>query len=239
LRRLAAPKEVDLEAAAEVGREHPRRNGTMNDRRTSPYAVRSLMIAGLLAAIAIAVVPRSSLSRDEEQEAATKAWSYVGSQKCKKCHIKQHKTWAETKMAKAFDILKPNVRAEEKKAAGLDPAKDYSADTTCLPCHTTGYGKPGGFVSLEETPELAGIGCEVCHGPGEGYLQDGFMTLKNKNYKLQDLVDVGLVVPDASTCTGLCHNTNSPFFDEDESFDWDTRLSQGTHEHKPLKYEHE
>lgn len=212
----------------------------MNDSRSSLRAPRSLMIAGILSAMAIVVVFGSSASGDDEkQEAGTKEWSYVGSQGCKKCHVKQYKTWTETKMANAFELLKANVRSEEKKAAGLDPAKDYTADTTCVPCHTTGYGKPGGFVSLEETPEMAGIGCEVCHGPGEGYLQDGFMTLKNKNYKLQELLNVGLVVPDASTCTGLCHNANSPFFDEGEVFDWETRRTEGTHEHKPLKYEHE
>ena len=36
----------------------------------------------------------------------------------------------------------------------------------CYSCHTTGYGKPGGFTSVEETPELKNAGCEVCHGPG-------------------------------------------------------------------------
>jgi hypothetical protein len=41
----------------------------------------------------------------------------------------------------------------------------------CYHCHTTGYGKPGGFVSPEKTPHLKNAGCEVCHGPGEFHIK--------------------------------------------------------------------
>jgi len=41
----------------------------------------------------------------------------------------------------------------------------------CYYCHTTGYGKQGGFVSPEKTPHLKNAGCEVCHGPGDVHIK--------------------------------------------------------------------
>ncbi|OEU59558.1 MAG: cytochrome C, partial [Desulfobacterales bacterium PC51MH44] len=41
----------------------------------------------------------------------------------------------------------------------------------CYVCHTMGYGKPGGFISPEKTPELKNAGCEVCHGPGSIHIK--------------------------------------------------------------------
>lgn len=164
--------------------------------------------------------------------------SFVGAKKCKMCHMKQYKSWETTKMAKVFDLLKAGARAEEKKAAGLDPAKDYTHDAECLPCHTTGYGKSGGFTSIEETPGLSGVQCESCHGPGSEYLKEGKMTLKNKEYKLADLTAAGLVIPGENTCTTNCHNTKSPFVGEDYKFNFEEKKAEGTHEHTPLKYQH-
>jgi hypothetical protein len=170
------------------------------------------------------------------------AWAgdhaYVGSKKCKMCHLKEYKSWSETTMAKSFDVLKPGERAEEKTAAGLDPQADYTTDKTCLPCHTTGFGEKGGFVDLATTPDLAGVGCEMCHGAGGTYLEDGYMTLKNKEYKTADLVAVGLVAPVAEAQCTVCHNAESPFVADDFVFDFEANKTKGTHEKYPLKYSH-
>lgn len=175
-----------------------------------------------------------------QEKKESKDYSFVGTKGCKKCHIKQFKSWKETKMAKAYDILKPGERAEAKKKAGLDPQKDYTEDAECLPCHTTGYGKPGGFVSLEKTPQLVGISCEMCHGAGSEYTKNQYMSLKNKNYKLAEVVKVGLISPvTGETCVSVCHNEKSPFFKKDQPFEFEKRKNQGTHEHFPLKYKHE
>jgi hypothetical protein len=164
--------------------------------------------------------------------------SYVGAKKCKMCHLKQYKSWEETLMARSFEVLKPGARADEKTKAGLDPAADYTADPECLPCHTTGYGKPGGFESVETTPNLLGIQCESCHGPGSEYLAEDKMSLKNKEYKLDELTAAGLVIPNADTCTSSCHNEKSPFAGPEYVFDFGERKEEGTHEHVALKYEH-
>lgn len=169
--------------------------------------------------------------------AAAQDHAYVGTKNCRKCHIKQYKSWQETKMANAFETLKPDVVAERKTELGLDPAKDYSADPECVRCHVTGFGKEGGFVSIEDTPDLANVGCEMCHGAGGTYTQDGYMTLKNKEYKRADLVKVGLNDPiDEVTCI-QCHNEDVPI--PDYTFDFATKKAEGTHESTPLKYNHD
>ncbi len=163
--------------------------------------------------------------------------SYVGVGRCRPCHLQQAESWKNTKMANAFELLKPGVRATEKKAAGLDPQKNYTHDPACLPCHTTGYNQPGGFKSIETTPQLAGIQCEMCHGAGDAYLKPNLMSLQNKEYKRATLVVAGFIVPNAQTCA-LCHNTKSPFGKKSEHFDFEQRKAQGTHQHLPLKYSH-
>lgn len=42
-------------------------------------------------------------------------FKFIGTKACKKCHIKEYKSWIETKMAKAYDLLKPGERSDAKK----------------------------------------------------------------------------------------------------------------------------
>jgi cytochrome c554/c'-like protein len=161
--------------------------------------------------------------------------AYVGSKKCRPCHLKEFKSWSETKMSNAFELLKPGVSAAAKTKAKLDPGKDYTVDKTCLPCHTTGYGKPGGFVDFATTPELAGVGCEMCHGPGGSYTKSDAMSLQNKEFKRVELVKLGFVGDIRQDDCVACHNAKSPFFKE---FKFEERKAKGTHEKLPLKYKH-
>jgi hypothetical protein len=79
---------------------------------------------------------------------------YVGAKSCRLCHIKEYKTWSDSKHAQNFDVLQG---AERQNAE-------------CLKCHTTGYGEPGGFTSEADTPDLENTGCESCHGAGSEHV---------------------------------------------------------------------
>ncbi len=166
------------------------------------------------------------------------AAEYIGAKKCKACHMKQYKAWQKTTMANSYENLKAGVKADEKKKAGLDPDKDYTADADCLRCHTTGYGKPGGFVSFEATPDLIDVQCESCHGPGADFKT---IMKKDKKFKLADAQAAGLSVPTETENNCMeCHGGDSPFtekVDPKYKFDIKERL-KNTHEHFPLKYDH-
>ena len=83
---------------------------------------------------------------EKEEEKAI----YVGMDKCKKCHSEHVKTYSDWKYSRNFRILEMR-------------GKDH--DPQCLRCHTTGYGKQGGFMSVEKTPHMKNVQCEACHGP--------------------------------------------------------------------------
>ena len=71
---------------------------------------------------------------------------FVGSAKCKKCHLAEHKSWVGLKHAKALEILRPGNSKEAKEKAKPDPAKDYTKGAACVACHTVGFLKAGGTV---------------------------------------------------------------------------------------------
>jgi hypothetical protein len=102
--------------------------------------------------------------------------TYVGSNVCKDCHEKEYKNFMNySKKSHSFKSIM--IRRK-----GLTEAEFQK----CLECHTTGYGKPGGFQSEATTPHLKDAGCEVCHGPGSLHVKTGSRKDINGNVKTKD-----------------------------------------------------
>ncbi|MDQ7838796.1 MAG: multiheme c-type cytochrome [Thermodesulfobacteriota bacterium] len=76
---------------------------------------------------------------------------YVGAESCRNCHAPEYRAWKDTSHSRAFDTLR-------------DIRRHFYPD--CISCHTTGFGYPTGFQIGQTTGRLAGVECEVCHGPG-------------------------------------------------------------------------
>lgn len=181
--------------------------------------------------------------------------AYEGFKKCASCHKSQSLSWRKTGHAKALDLLKPGARAEAKRRAKLDPAKDYSKDKDCLGCHVTGLGKEGGYDPSDPEVYLTGVGCESCHGPGARYqsLHREAAERFDKNKATtprQTLADAGEDFEFAERCNA-CHlnyrgspwkgakapyNPFTPQLDAKYRFDFDksVRDAKAMHEHYKL-----
>ena len=110
------------------------------------------------------------------EQIAKKVPRYVGSDACKSCHENEYKNFiAYAKKATSF-------RSIERVRKGLTEEEIKG----CYTCHTTGYGKPGGFISPEKTPNLKNAGCEVCHGPGEFHVSTGGPQHIKRKMKIED-----------------------------------------------------
>lgn len=82
------------------------------------------------------------------------ASSYAGAQVCMACHAEVHSTYLLTAHAQAFASLQ---RIHQ------------DTNSSCLACHTVGYGLPTGFTNAFKTPQLEGVQCENCHGPAANH----------------------------------------------------------------------
>jgi hypothetical protein len=93
--------------------------------------------------------------------------AYVGNAACKTCHETAYAVWEKSKHALAWETL---------QQAETDPKRygwPVTAYPDCVSCHVVGYGEQTGFASFEETPQLADVGCERCHGAGSDHVTSG------------------------------------------------------------------
>jgi len=113
---------------------------------------------------------------------------YIGSTVCSQCHFKSGAHWVKTLHAQALETLE---------------AIDQDKNDHCIGCHTVGYGDEGGFVDRATTNDLAGVGCESCHGPARQHVENSTDT------SLYPPVDLG------SELCGVCHTgSHHPHIDE-------------------------
>jgi peroxiredoxin len=84
--------------------------------------------------------------------------AYVGSDACESCHPAEFATWSASPHGHSLASLETQGKQEDK---------------ACLACHTTAFDLPGGFAKdarPADHPDLARVGCESCHGPGEAHV---------------------------------------------------------------------
>ena len=150
---------------------------------------------------------------------------YIGSKKCKMCHVSkkrgaQYTKWAAGPHAKAFATLATDEAKAVAKKAGVngDPQKAPE----CLKCHVTGFDAPAS-AKAASFDQSEGVGCEACHGPGSLY--KSMKVMKALAAGTQDPKEVGYVKPGKETCV-TCHNEKSPTY---KPFNFDERWKQIAH----------
>ena len=156
-------------------------------------------------------------------------YEYVGTKTCKKCHYDIWESWAKTKMAGSFHVLKPDAALKPSKKTGLtaewiaeikaskdkaepkiDHAKDYSRDADCIKCHVTGYGEAGGYAIPRRSRRNSGP------------------------TRAKSFFAAGMTKISAETCN-TCHTKESPLVGDDYVFDFEKKKDEGTHKHIEMK----
>ena len=121
----------------------------------------------LFSGLALAIVPGLALAACVPKEGQTRIpeeTAYVGSETCAQCHAEAYEKYiGHAEKARSF--------AEKVVAKGSMFGEDRLR--SCFPCHSTGFRKPGGFMSISETPGMDHVGCESCHGPGSAHVEAG------------------------------------------------------------------
>ena len=117
---------------------------------------------------------------------------YVGATKCKECHNDQYKQWQKTRHARAFETLIKEGKQD---------------DLQCAQCHTTGFAQYNGFYNFKETPEMANVQCEACHGIGKLHVQS-VERIKSQKLKAAILAPIS-----EETCVGCHDKVQDPKFD--------------------------
>lgn len=117
--------------------------------------------------------------------AEDRSGSYATGSACSGCHADRMASWG-------FD-------AHARAMASLIARKEQG-NPECVGCHTTGFGRPGGFAELapERVEAFRDVQCEACHGPMRGH---------------NGRAGVAGAPVTEHTCRGCHDEANSPKFD--------------------------
>lgn len=142
-----------------------------------PFSIAASFLSGacVLLLAAMAGAQQGATKPDAGPEPAPPAnQTYIGVSKCASCHFDKRVDWMkqQDKHKKAFEVL---------------PAK-YQEDPACLKCHSTGFGEATGFHTAAAEPNLAGVTCEACHGPGSAHAEIAKTLPKTKLSPEQDKI---------------------------------------------------
>ena len=89
---------------------------------------------------------------------APEATGFVGSDACRTCHGREWSQWGATPHSTALKTLIKTRRAAVPK---------------CVSCHVVGFGYDTGYIIGDGESEMAGVGCEMCHGPAREHVEVG------------------------------------------------------------------
>lgn len=112
-------------------------------------------------------IPLKNALGEEEYRTAIESgkYRYVGNTKCRLCHRK-------------FFLGRKND-PHDFAMQSLE-STGHQDNSRCLTCHSTGHGIETGFVNMQQTPRLANVQCEGCHGPGNIHIRLAKDALRNK-----------------------------------------------------------
>jgi len=132
--------------------------------------------------------------------------SYQSAEDCMGCHPDEYNEWLTTKHTYAYATL-----VKERK----------QDDPECILCHTMGFGREGGFISMEKTPDLGRVTCQACH-PVTPPACDSL----NKSVK-----PAGEVEPKVDTSSRVCMTCHGLI--ESPDFDFTTYKAKISHRQRP------
>lgn len=166
-----------------------------------------------LAAMGLMAVTVAGLTAAEEKaepvdliaKATEGGYQFIGVDGCKLCHKTeksgdQYGKWLAGPHSKAYETL----ASEEAKAVAVKAGVEGNPQEAdqCLSCHVTAHGAAAELLG-KKYAITDGVGCESCHGAGSGYKSKKTMEDHAAS------IAAGMIVPDATTCTG-CHNESNP-----------------------------